>query len=123
MRNTPEIHKSAKQVVAITGGLILLNLIIGSHVPLFITLFIIFLYLISETKTLKLIKFLSQPAYYTTKLLSILSLSFLFYFILTPVSIIWRIFTKDPLNLKKREKSYYILRNKEFDMSDFQKPY
>lgn len=48
-------------------------------------------------------------------------LSLVFYLILFPVALLWRLFTKDPLMLKSNYKSFFIDINKDFEKKSFEK--
>jgi hypothetical protein len=70
-------------------------------------------------------RFADQVLLYATqvigKLMQTLLISILFFFILCPVSFIYRIFNRDPLMLSRKYKSLFIDSNKHLVKGDFEK--
>ena len=64
------------------------------------------------------LKFSDVVANFNNKVILLL----IFYFVLTPVALLYRLFHKDPLNLRRQQAgSYYSERNHTYDASDLEK--
>ena len=50
-------------------------------------------------------------------------LSLVFILVLIPLSFLYRLSKKDPLNLKGGKESYYVERNHQYEPKDFEKPW
>jgi len=56
-------------------------------------------------------------------IVNIILLSVIYFFFLTPIALLFRIFNKDPLMLKKNYPSYFITRDITFSRDSFEKPW
>lgn len=52
---------------------------------------------------------------------SFLLLSFVFFLILLPIALLSRLFTRDPLMLSRRRKSFFVAVNRVFEKQSFEK--
>lgn len=54
---------------------------------------------------------------------SFIILTFIFFLVLVPISLLYQVFNKDPLQLKNKFQSYWHERRKTYEKKDFKNPW
>jgi|TARA_B110000967_G_C18889827_1_gene566542 Gpi18-like mannosyltransferase len=105
-----------KTVIIIALGFIITHLVVHSKWPLFVSVSILFLGVLSE-KIAQLIDMLwMKLAEVLGKIVPNILLSFIFFVFLFPISLMAKFFSKkDPLNLKNNSNSAWITVEKHFN--------
>ncbi len=109
-----------KTVIIIALGFIITHLVVHSKWPLFVSVSILFLGVLSE-KIAQLIDMLwMKLAEVLGKIVPNILLSFIFFVFLFPISLMAKFFSKkDPLNLKNNSNSAWITVEKHFNADSF----
>jgi flagellar biosynthesis protein FlhB len=118
------IHQSnhLKSVLAITIGMIVLYLITHSIWAIYTGFLIGFLGLSSSYLAERIDFLWLKLSGLLSKIIPNILLAIIFFFILTPIAILYRIFgNKNPLNLKNTEISLFKEYNKSFERESFEK--
>jgi hypothetical protein len=121
MLNKKETYKT---IVVITAGFMVLYFVFHSIYFLYIALSIALLSILSES----LANFISNAWMKLAKVLSYIvppiTMSILFFFILTPIALLQKLFKKNKsFLLKNNMNSTFIASNKVFNKSSFEKPW
>ena len=114
-------ESSKSTILVISTGFLILYMIFSWQWAIFVSLVVgiigIFSPFLSEKIELLWNKLSKLLGYIVPNIL----LGVVFYFFLFPISLIYKIFNKDPLMLSRDYKSYFIDINKEIDKKSFEK--
>lgn len=112
---------SKSTMLVISMGFLVLHLILSWKWAVILSLVIGVIGILSSFLSEKIewgwMKLASIPGYIIPNIL----LSIVFYLFLFPISLLSKLFTKDPLMLSKEYDSYFIDINKEMNKKDFEK--
>jgi len=116
-----EKDTSKSTILVISMGFLVLHLAFSWHWAVFVSLVVGIIGIVSaylsniiEWAWMKLSQLLSY-------IIPNILLSIVFFLFLVPISLLSRLFTKDPLMLSKKYSTYFIDINKEIDMKSFKK--
>lgn len=109
-----------KKIIALNVGMLLLYFITRSYIPLVIALIFSSLETFSEKISEKVFFFIERMLKKIGNVFFNLVLLFTFYFVITPVGIVWRTFSKKD---SKDQKSYFKEVNKSFKLADFERQF
>lgn len=109
-----------KKVIAFGAGMLILHFITKSSIPLILALVFSFMELFAEKISEKIFAFIEEFFSTVGNAIFTFILAFVFYLIITPLGVLWRLFSKKQ---KVSGDSYYKVVNKSFSLSDFQKQY
>lgn len=114
--------KKNEAILVIVTGLIILHFIFNTQILLAVALVIAVLSLMSDFIRDKIIWLWIKLAEWLGFVNSKILLSLIFFLILTPVALIFRLTGKDPMQLKRKKdsKSFYIERNHTYTKEDLQ---
>ena len=112
-------------ILIITAGLIGCYFLFDKLILLIIALIIGLSGTISQTARIHIARAWEKIGRALGYVNSRIILSVIFFLILTPIALLSRVFSKDKLQLKRKEEndSYYFDRNHEFQVEDFENPW
>ena len=115
-------YKSNPQssILGIMTGLIILYLFFSWKWTIILSLILAIIGISSNFLSLKIEKTWFRLALILSYIIPPIILSLIFYLFLFPISLISKIFTKDPLMLSNKYKSYFKDVSRKFDKQDFE---
>lgn len=114
-------EKNIKNVALIAFGFLILFLIFGKSYLIYASLFLLLISILSETLSQKISRIWMKISQLLGMIVSKTMLFLVFFLILTPLALAYRIFNRNPLLIKKTsQKSYYIQREHLYSPSDFE---
>ncbi len=117
-------YQPFKTVLTICGGLLLIFLVTKMYAILFIVAFLLIASFFSKPFASLIDRLWMSLSLILSKIFPPILLTIIFYFFLTPIAILSRIFgEKNPLHLKNTENSLFKTVNKTFEKSSFEKPW
>lgn len=117
-----EKDKSKATVLVISMGFLLIYILWSSQLFLYLSL-IVGILGISDTMSKIIEKLWMGLAKLLSYIVPNILLTFIFYLILFPLGLIFRIVNKDPLLLSSDHETYWVSQEKEFDRESFEKPW
>ncbi|MCS7213620.1 MAG: hypothetical protein NZ927_05315 [Candidatus Calescibacterium sp.] len=108
-----------KKVIAFGAGMLMLHFITHSSIPLILALVFSFMELFAEKISERVFRFIEKVFSAVGNAIFTFILAVVFYLIITPLGILWRLSKKQ----KVSGDSYYKVVNKSFSLSNFQKQY
>lgn len=120
---TDERIKTLRDIISLILIFLVLYLINGKKYFVYFSLFLLFICLFENKLIVFISKFLSKFSLFVYRAIAIIALGIIFYFILTPISWLWRIFNKNSyFNFTKNYRNTtFINVNKKFDKEFFYK--
>lgn len=117
--------KDLESVVALAAALIIISVVFNIVLLIYISLFLLISSLIMKTITSRVMCAWLTLSHALGSLNSKFILTIIFFCVLTPIAIVYRLVVKDPLQLRgnKSAKSYYRTRNHLFEKKDFEVPW
>lgn len=115
-------RKSSRLVVlTISTGFLFLYFIFSFHWAIIVAAMIGSFGILSSFISYKIEWFWLKLAQFLSLIFSNILLTAVYYFILFPISLVSRFFSKDPLMLSRKYKSYFVDREKKLRKEDFEK--
>ena len=116
-------EKSTEAMLTIAMGFLLLFFIFGWHWTLIVSFVVGLIGIFSTWLSMKITWLWFGLAKILGKVVNTILLTVVFCLFLTPIALLFRIFNKDPLLIKKGYDSYFITRDITFDKVSFEKPW
>lgn len=114
-------EKSKSTVLVISMGFLILYLIFSWEWAVYVSLVVGIAGIISSYLSRIIEKAWMMLAKVLSYIIPSILLGIVYYLFLFPISLISKLFTKDPLMLSKRYNTYFVNINKEFDKENFKK--
>lgn len=115
-----ERKKSLETIIVLMGALLVFYFIFELEVLLYIGLGLAVLSIISGWLTDRLAWLWLKLAEGIGYVMSRILLTLIFYIFLTPLALLSRLFTKDHLQLKGKQPSYFVERNQKYKAEDME---
>jgi hypothetical protein len=112
---------SKSTILVISMGFLVLFLVFSWQWAVFVSLAVGIIGITSNSLSQKIEKGWMISARFLSYIIPPILLGMVFYFFLFPISIISRLFTRDPLMLSNKYKTYFVDINKEVDKKNFEK--
>ena len=121
--NSKEQLKAYKGIITMVIGFLVLFLLLKKTVLLYLAAGIFSISALSPIATEFIYKWWMKLAMLLGKINSTILLTLIFFVLLTPIAWLYRLFNKDPLQLKKNfnKPSYFISRNHTYTKADLEK--
>ena len=116
-------EKSTEAMLTIAMGFLLLFFIFGWNWTLIVSFVVGLTGIFSTWLSMKITWLWFGLAKILGKIVNTILLTIVFYLFLTPLALLYRIFNRDPLLMRKSYDSYFITRNITFDKASFEKPW
>lgn len=113
-------EKSLETLLVLVGALIVIFWVSSKKIYLLVALLLIFIGIISPFLSAKISGAWLKLAELIGSVMSKIILSLVFFIILVPIALLYRLTKKNPLFLKRQEGSYYIIRNKQYSPKDIE---
>jgi hypothetical protein len=115
------MNTSKSTILVISMGFLVLYLIFGWQWAVIVSLTVGLIGVFSNYLSVLIEKGWMQLALLLSHVMQPVILTIVFYLFLFPVSLLSKIFTKDPLMLSGKHDSYFIDTDKQFDRKSFEK--
>lgn len=112
--------KSLETLLVLVGALIVIFWISPKKIYLLVALILILTGIISPFLSAKISWAWLKLAELIGSVMSKVILSLVFFVFLVPIALLYRLTKKNPLLLKRKEGSYYIIRNKQYSPKDIE---
>jgi hypothetical protein len=121
--NAKEQLKAYKSIVTMVIGFLVLFLLFKKTVLLYLAVGVFLVSALSPVAAEFVYKWWMKLAMLLGKINSTILLTLIFFVLLTPIAWLYRLFNKDPLQLKKNfnKPSYFISRNHTYTKADLEK--
>lgn len=110
-------------ILVISMGFLMLYIFFSWDWSLYLSLSVGLIGIISKYLSNKIVWVWNYISLTLSKIVPTIILGFIFYLLLFPLSVISKIFTKDPLMLSKKYNSYFITVNKKIEKNDLKNPW
>lgn len=112
---------SKSTILVISMGFLILYIVFSWQWTVLVSLIVGVVGIISTFLSKKIEWVWMKLAQFISFIIPNILLSFIFFLFLFPISLISKLFTKDPLMLSKKYKTYFIDINKKMDKKSFEK--
>lgn len=114
--------KELETVVGLSAVLLILFYIFGKPVFIVLSLALLLMSLIFKKLISRFVVVWLKVTNFIGRIINKVVLFLVFFLVLTPVALLYRVFNRNALGIKKSDvKSYFFLRNHTYDQRDFEK--
>ncbi len=112
--------KSLETLLVLVGAFIVIFWISPKKIYLLVALLLIFIGIVSPWLSGKISWLWLKFAEILGSVMSKVILSVVYFVFLVPIAVLYRLTKKNPLFLKRRQGSYYVVRNKQYKAKDIE---